>query len=74
MGGSQWPKHLLTYISKHKQNFVTTKFKGEIFNIKYAMEKNQPYQKLQNMVDEIEKMTVRNEDDETPKQDLLTES
>lgn len=38
LGGSPWPKHLLKFIEKEKQNFNTTKFKGEIFNIKYIMD------------------------------------
>ena len=58
MGGdSDWAKFLLNYINDEKQNFITTKFKGELFNIKYVVEKNQPLMTLHQIADEVDKIT-----------------
>ena len=69
LGDSKWPKHLIKYISKEKQNFITTKFKGEIFNIKYVVEKNQPLKNLHNMADEVDKLHQDN--DEKPMEEMV---
>lgn len=53
IGDSPWPKALLEYINNNSQNFVTSKFKSQMFNLKFVLGQR-AFKSQRRLVNEIE--------------------